>query len=258
MAALIRQSLTGITGSSCYILFKIGGIFVHFFRTSLFLLAAMLLPATSASAQIALSTEQQKQAQILFNEHQAMQIAMKSHQKCSGLDTLTFVAAAITADLRKNALVSMQAMNKTQVATARGSIQKEIDAQKCEDIKENSNLIISNDHAMFYKNFYLLVWYEYVEVAALRMIMNKSALTDGKDKFGCGKYSFDQIRAIAPFTDAAREALKGKGQFENSRAQAEQMIKNCQAKAPGIAASPLMQLMDAAQTEMAKKSEGQS
>ena len=216
--------------------------------------AAALLPVAGAAAQAKLTAEQQKQAQGIYNEHQAMQIAMKAHQKCKGLDTLTFVAAAITADLRKTALVQMNALTDSQVANARGAAQKEIDAEKCDTLKAKPVLKSYNERAIFYRDFYLYIWHEYMEVAALQIIMGKGSLAENKTGFGCGKHSYDQIRAIKPYTDKAHQAMKTKGQYKNARAQAEEMIKNCQAKLPGVAASPLMQMLEAAQGELKKKS----
>jgi len=196
--------------------------------------------------------ERNKRIQGIFDEYRAMQFAIMAHRKCNTLDTLTEKAAETTSNLRTQKLLELRAIKQPQLDTAQAAIQKDVDGASCEKIKGNANLKISNERATFYKDFYLYIWYEYVELAAMRTIFSGDALSGGADKFGCGKYSFDQIRAIKPYTDAADQAMAGKGQYKNARAQAEDMIENCQAKKPGVTTSPLMQMMDAAQTELAK------
>ncbi|GAB5486519.1 MAG: hypothetical protein Pars2KO_00890 [Parasphingorhabdus sp.] len=196
--------------------------------------------------------ERNKRIQGIFNEYRAMQFAIMVHRKCNTIDKLTLKAAETTSDLRTRKLLEIRAIDQPQLNKARAAIQKELDGVSCGQVKANANLILANNRATFYKDFYLLIWYEYMEVAALRIMLQKGDIAGNKAKFQCGQYSFDQIRAIKPYTDAAYNAMKGRGQYKNSQAQAKDLIEKCQNKTPGVETSPLMQMMDVAQAELAK------
>lgn len=198
------------------------------------------------------AAERNKRIQGIFNEYRAMQLAIMVHGKCNTIDKLTLKAAETTSDLRTQKLLEIRAIDQPQLNKARAAIQKELDGISCGQVKANPNLMLANNRATFYKDFYLLIWYEYMEVAALRILLQKGDIASNEGKFRCGKYSFDQISAIKPYTDAAYNAMKGKGQHKNSQAQAKDLIEKCQNKTPGVETSPLMQMMDAARGELVK------
>lgn len=196
--------------------------------------------------------ERNKRIQGIFNEYRAMQLAITVHRKCNTIDSLTVKAAETTSGLRTRKLLEIRAIDQPQLDTTRAAIQKEVDGISCGQIKANPNLMLANSRATFYKDFYLLIWYEYMEVAALRILLQKGDIASNEAKFRCGKYSFDQISAIKPLTDAANKSKKVTGHRKNSQAQAKDLIEKCQNKTPGVETSPLMQMMDAARAELAK------
>lgn len=225
-----------------------------FFRTFLPFWVAALFPVAAMSAQAKLTAEQQKQAQSVYNEHQAMQIAIKVHSKCGGIDQLASTAAVITADMRKLTLVNMKALTDEQMIAARDAIQKQIDSEYCEAIRAKPAVKQSNERAVFYRDFYLYVWHQYMELAAIRVITGGGTRFGGKDQYGCAGYSYDQIRTIKPLTDAAAKTMKTKGQYQNARKQAEDVLKSCQTNNTGIKNSPAVRMLEAAMEKQAKLS----
>jgi len=212
-------------------------------------IAAAILPFTAASAQVQLSTEQQKQAQDIFQEHKAMQMAVRVHRKCQTLDTLTETAALITSDMRRQALINLGAASFDQIAGHDAGLQASIDKGSCDTLKANPNIGVANERAIFYKDFYLYVWHEYREVAATRIILSSSSGSNGSlfddSKFACAGYSFDQIGKIKPLSDAAWQVMKTKGQFSNARAEAEKIIEACQKNLDEMKSSPAVRMLEA-------------
>ena len=202
---------------------------------------------------MAQSAANQKKAQNIFNEYKAMEIAKNTHKKCGGLDALTFKAAQLTGKIRHDALINMKAATTAQLSTTAANISKSINGTSCENLKKDNNLKISNERAVFYKNFYLYIWHEYREIAAARTIFSKEALSGGEEKYRCGKYSFKQMGYIKPFTDAAYAALKNKGQYQNARREAKNMINSCKMPNNDVASSPLMQMLEAAMAHLPQK-----
>ena len=185
----------------------------------------------------------------MFQEHKAMQMAIRTHLKCQTLDSLIQTAAQVTSDMHQKALINMKAVTAAQLAGHDAGLQTSIDKETCDSLKANANIGIANERAIFYKDFYLYVWHEYREVAATRIILSSGSGSNGSlfddSKFACAGYSYDQIAKIKPLSDAAWQVMKTKGQFSNARAQAENVIEACQKNFDEVKKSPAIQMLEA-------------
>jgi len=144
----------------------------------------------------------------------------------------------------------MGALSSAQADAANLDLQGYVDGHGCEDLKAIPSLSVANERATFYKDYYLYIWHEYMEVASLELIYSKDVFDDSN--YGCGGYSYDQIESIAPLTTAAKQVMSSKGQFMNARTEAKTILKSCKADGAAMAGTPAITMLEAALAELAQ------
>lgn len=227
------------------------GNFVPTLRKTVLAFAATALTITAVSAQAQLSSEQQKRAQSTYQEYRALQISMRVQLKCQTLDTLTYTAARITAELRKKSLLDMGATTEADLDAANGALQQDIDNQTCDGLAGNAVLSTANERATFYKDYYLYVWHEYREVVAAKIMLSDD--WDDVSEYGCAGYTHDQINEIRPLSNAAWQVMKTKGYFDNAHAEAKNILKSCQNDSDTMKFSPAIQMLEAGFNALAEQ-----